>query len=86
MINYDYKCETCGHYFEKRLESKDRKTPESEPCPECGAYTVKKIFLQAPHYSDPVTIGKKKPDGEFSDLLKKIKTENNGSGNIERYT
>jgi len=60
--------------------------PTHEPCPNCGNKTVKMAFLGVPAFLDPPTIGKKKPDREFRDLLGKIKKDHRGRGNIDRYT
>lgn len=85
MIFYDYKCYKCSYDFERRLPSENRHEPEEEPCPSCGAYEVK-LQVGSPQYRDPATMGIKKPDEEFRDLLKKIKKDYRGSGNIDRYT
>ncbi len=34
MPTYDYKCENCGHTFEKDLKISDRKIPTESPCVE----------------------------------------------------
>lgn len=85
MIIYDYKCHACGHKFDRRLPSEDRLLPEKEPCPECGEYSVKRD-IGAPQLRDPASIGIKKPDGEFRDMLKKMKKDYHGTGQIDRYT
>lgn len=86
MITYDYQCQACEHSFEKMLPSEDRKIPENEPCPVCGAMEVKRVFVGSPSFQDPAKLGRQKPDNEFRNLLGKIKKDYRGSGNIERYT
>lgn len=88
MPFYDYKCESCGYEFEELLNIPERKLPESRHCPNCSQQTVK---LQLPTgqftIGDTVSLGMKKPDREFRDLLKNIKKNHPHHGaNINRYT
>lgn len=85
-ITYDYQCQSCGHSFEEWVEQEERYAPEAEPCPVCGEKQVKRAFIGAPSFANPASIGVKKPDGEFRNLLSKIKKDHRGSGNIDRYT
>jgi putative FmdB family regulatory protein len=41
MPIYEYKCEGCGHFFEKLVRN-DKDIPGK--CPECGAGTLRKAF------------------------------------------
>lgn len=40
MPTYNYMCKTCEHEFTELLKMDDRKIPEEQPCPECGASEV----------------------------------------------
>ena len=49
MPTYDYSCENCGHAFEKTLKIVDRRSPEGDNCPACGAEnSVRMQILGAP--------------------------------------
>lgn len=41
MPLFEYKCESCGHFFEKLVRN-DRDIPSK--CPECGVETLRKVF------------------------------------------
>ena len=45
MPIYEYRCDVCGHEFEKIV----RVSQDSPPCPRCEAATQKKISLSAFH-------------------------------------
>lgn len=79
MALYDYRCDECGHTFERSLKISDRNIPESEPCPECGGVNVKKVILTAIGCCDPVRLGITKIPQGFTDVLKGIKSANKGS-------
>jgi len=79
MALYDFKCSECGHIFERSLKIKDRKTPESEPCPECGEMKVTSVILQAVQMADPCRIGITKIPQGFTDVLKQVKKGNKNS-------
>ncbi|NWJ46168.1 MAG: zinc ribbon domain-containing protein [Chloroflexi bacterium] len=44
MPTYDYKCEECGHRFEKMQSFS---APLLKTCPECGQDQLRKIFTPA---------------------------------------
>ena len=44
MPIYDYQCEKCEHAFEMNLGMDNRNRPTTEPCPECGELSVKKVI------------------------------------------
>jgi len=46
MPIYEFKCEACGHQFDKRMGIDD---PKPRRCPECGELRVKKkVFPSSP--------------------------------------
>ncbi len=49
MPIYDYQCEKCEHAFEMNLGMDNRNRPTTEPCPECGALSVKKTIGGMPN-------------------------------------
>ena len=69
MPIYEYKCEKCEHIFDEILSVSNRDKPMSEPCPECGEESVKKLV-------SVTTMGvdmKLKPPGWFQDKLSNMK-------------
>ena len=40
MPTYNYMCKSCEHEFTEMHKMDDRKIPEEQPCPECGAMEV----------------------------------------------
>jgi putative FmdB family regulatory protein len=74
MPLYDYKCDECGHTFERTLRIADMKLPEGETCPSCAKEgTVKKHLAGAPPLADPTRLGDtQKLPGDFKDVLRKI--------------
>ena len=75
MPNYVFQCEKCQHSFEKQLRIVDRRSPESEPCPECQQSGVE-LLISPPPVVDAWTIGVRKAPAGFRDLLKHIKNRN----------
>lgn len=45
MPIYEYRCETCGHQFEKMVRMND----DAPPCPSCGAGVKKLISASSFH-------------------------------------
>ncbi|MBS1519265.1 MAG: zinc ribbon domain-containing protein [Bacteroidetes bacterium] len=41
MPTYDYRCDNCGHFFEKFQSMKDDKLTK---CPECGKNTLRRLI------------------------------------------
>ena len=79
MPLYDYRCESCGHVFEKNLPMQHLEQPTKEPCPECGEVNVKKVILCGNMVVDPARLGRTKVSDGFNDVLKGIKAANKGS-------
>lgn len=72
MPAYDYKCKECGHCFEENHLIKDRDKPTKKPCPECGKENCVSQTFGAAAIVDPVSIGRRKPDSGFREVLHKI--------------
>jgi len=79
MPLYTYKCKECDHAFEKSSKIDDRKTPEQQPCPECGAEQSVVQQVTAPMICDPVRVGARKMDSGFKEVLQKIHERAPGS-------
>ena len=45
MPFYEYKCLACQESFEEFLPMKQRKKPETKPCPKCGEKRVQQTVL-----------------------------------------
>ena len=71
MPTYDYYCGACEHTFEEQLLIKDRNKPTKKPCPKCGKNDIRKL-VGAPGIGDAVSLGRKKIDNGFRDVLSKI--------------
>lgn len=74
MPTYDYKCSECDHIFERSSMISERNIPETEPCPSCSKENcVHQYFGNgAAAIVDPVSIGRRKPDSGFKEVLHKI--------------
>lgn len=73
MPQYDYQCTSCEHTFSKNLRMADNKLPESEPCPSCSSTnTVTQQILGAPSLGNPVTMGIRKHDSGFKEVMEKM--------------
>lgn len=75
MPLYDYKCTSCNHVFEKSEKIKDRHKPSKKPCPKCNKKTVE-LSIGMPSICDPVTIGVKKHDKGWHEVLSKVNASN----------
>lgn len=78
MPTYDYKCGDCGYEFDRILKMDNYKKPESENCPECGAYEVKRHMKSAPQMKTRVGVDdfrKNLPD-DFKETMRRIKKGN----------
>ncbi len=77
MPFYDYACTGCGNSFSARKSCAERRTPELEPCSECGGEI--KMIIGAPKIVSGVRGPQSAPDG-FKDVLRHIKKQS-GKGN-----
>ena len=71
MPTYDYCCGSCDYTSEEQLLIKDRNKPTKKPCPKCGKKDIRKM-VGAPGNGDAVSLGRKKIDNSFRDVLSKI--------------
>jgi putative FmdB family regulatory protein len=74
MPFYAYACPSCGNTFEKLLKIADRDTAQA-----CTCGTQAERQVEAPMMSDPVRMGRVKPDSGFREVLHKIHEKNPGS-------
>lgn len=81
MPTYDYKCKACGHVFDRILKVADRKTPESEACPECGKNEIFQLMSGVQNECvDPYRIdGRMKHNDDFRETMRYIKKGNPGN-------
>lgn len=79
MPLYDYKCGSCGHFFEESRRIDNRLDPESLPCPKCNEMSVKLTIIQPFLFGDPIRIGVKKLPTDWNEFVKRIKTKNKDS-------
>lgn len=84
MPTYDYNCENCGHVFEEFLSMSKCDKPISDPCPKCGQKKVKKM-VSSFAICDPVTLGLKKPDRGFRDVLSKVREKHPKNTMADRW-
>lgn len=79
MPTYEYSCSSCENKWEESHKISERKTPESLPCPKCGAKTVTQGIFTAPPFGDPVRLGLIKPNSGFKEVIAKVKERSPGS-------
>lgn len=78
---YDYKCDACGHIFERTSRMSDREVPLSEPCPECKKENVVQRYMgnQTMGWSDAIQLGMKKSPEEWRSFLRTLHKNTPGS-------
>lgn len=77
MPVYDYRCKTCGEYFEEFQTIANRLEPTKEShyhgCKTSDAKCELELAItKAAGIGDPIHLGLKKPDGAFTEHLQKI--------------
>lgn len=85
MPAYDYRCKECGNKFEQTLSMKDDKLPTTLPCPSCNKKDCVVKEITAPGLVDMVTLGRKKPDAGFQEVMSKIKQAHPGHRINDRW-
>jgi putative FmdB family regulatory protein len=78
MPQYDYRCGSCEHTFEKTLKITDRDNPTLESCPSCGDREVFKTLISAPVYGDALRMGStvKDKNGKWTEVLRQVHNSN----------
>lgn len=77
MPLYSYKCSSCDHLFDEVHKMDDRKTPESKPCPACGAEGSVTQSIGTPGFISDSKSTLTRAGSGWQDVLKKVKS---GSG------
>ena len=72
MPFYDYKCTACEETFEMFVSMKERKKPETKPCPKCGEKKIKQTILSSPNVCVDLGMDIHKAKGGFKDAMQKI--------------
>lgn len=87
MAVYTIECRSCGYREEIEGTIADYEAKVEGKCSNCGKQELRRVFDDGGSISfmDSYKIGIKKPDREFRNLLGKIKKDNAGRGNIERF-
>lgn len=78
MPLYLYNCSECENTFEKLLKMSDMEKPLSEDCPTCESTGTITQEITHAALGDPVTMGHKRPDAGFGEVLSKIKQAHPG--------
>ena len=77
---YEYKCNNCGHTFERVVKMAERLDAIEAPCPECEVSNEIEQVLSMPAVIDVhKTMNAKKPDGQFRERMQKIHENTPGS-------
>ena len=75
MPLYDYRCGACKHAFEQFEKIDDRNKPTRKCCPNCNKKKVE-LVIGSPAVCDPVTIGVKRHDKGWSEVMSKFNKSN----------
>jgi len=79
MPLYNYKCTKCDHTFEQVHKMDDRKIPENEPCPACGAEGSIRQQIGTPGFISDSKSPLTRAGSGWKDVLKRVKS---GSGRV----
>ena len=86
MPTYDYKCSKCEHSFEKILKIADRDLPTKDVCPNCSAESSVEMCISASTLVSPFSVdGLKRPQSQFRERMKQIKSLSGKTANIKDY-
>jgi len=72
MPFYDYKCLACQNVFEEFLLIKQRKKPETKPCPNCGEKRVQQVIMSSPNVGVDFGMDIHKAKGGFKDAMQRV--------------
>lgn len=75
MPLYDYRCTACNHAFEQFEKIDDRSKPTLKSCPSCKKKKIE-LVIGAAAVCDPVTIGVKRHDKGWHEVLNKVNRAN----------
>lgn len=75
MPLYDYRCSACNHTFEQFEKMDDRNKPTRKACPGCKKKKIQ-LVIGAAAVCDPVTIGVKRHDKGWHEVLNKVNKSN----------
>lgn len=75
MPLYDYRCGSCNHIFEQFQKVNDRNKPCKKGCPSCKKKKIE-LVIGSPAVCDPVTIGVKKHDKGWHEVMSKFNKAN----------
>ena len=75
MPLYDYRCGACSHAFEQFEKVDNRNKPTRKCCPKCNKKKIE-LVIGSPAVCDPVTIGVKKHDKGWHEVLNKVNKAN----------
>ena len=81
-MKYDYKCRECEHEWDRYLPMDDRKIPESEPCPSCGAEGSVYQVIGCPGFISDSKSTLTRAGSGWQDVLKGIKKASGKSNTI----
>lgn len=70
MPTYEYKCNGCGHTFDRILKISERATPCKEKCPQCNKKKVQQAINSVGIATHACIGTKRKPPEDFRSMLK----------------
>jgi putative FmdB family regulatory protein len=86
MPLYEYSCSQCAAHFEKLLKIVDRNLPVDQSCPECKSPGTVSMAISAANFGDPISLGIKRPDAGWGEVLAKVKQAHPRHKMGERFT
>jgi putative FmdB family regulatory protein len=73
MPTFDYHCGSCDYTWDEVRKISDRKTPESEACPNCHSIGyVAQTISAPPSLGDPVRLGFTRPNSGMREALQRV--------------
>lgn len=79
---FDAVCGKCGHVFEYVSSSADKHNPPK--CPSCGSSETRYTITKVATIGCSMSLGLRKPDSDFRDMLSIISKKNPGSNVNDR--
>ncbi len=85
MPTFSYKCDNCGHTFDKFLRIDKHLEPTNCPCDKCGKCAINQVIMVGPLVGDPFSFGeKRRAPQDWRYFLKELKRKNPNS-NVSDY-